>query len=192
MDTPDTTKFDPIQIAAVQDDSERVLVLSCAGSGKTRVLVGRIRHMLDRGVSPSRIVAITFTNNAAKTMQEHLEKHMELHKAHHEKLEGMLAKDHPMVKSSQAMMDHCEKCMKAAKDSMDGEEPEKEEKAAPVAEDAIAKAVTAALAPLVTKVDELEKKLAKTPALVEMPHTGAGNGVARSVQVDADFAELVK
>ena len=129
---------------------------------------------------------------AAKTMADHLEKHMEMHKAHHEKLEGVLAKDHPVVKSSQAMMDHCEKCMKAAKDSAEGEEPEEADKVAPVAEDAIAKAVTAAVAPLVAKVDELEKKLAKTPAVVEMPHTGAGSGVSKSIEANADFAELLK
>jgi hypothetical protein len=145
-----------------------------------------------KGAKAMKITDQAGLTKAAKTLHEHLEKHMEMHKAHHEKLEATMAKDHPVVKSSQAMMDHCEKCMKAAKDSMDGEEPEKEEKVASVAEDAIAKAVTAALVPLVTKVDELEKKLAKTPAPVEMPHTGAGNGVAKSVQVDADFAELVK
>ena len=138
---------------------------------------------------------------AAKTMGEHLAKHMEMHKALHEKMEGVLSKDHPIMKAHDAMMDHCEKCMKAAKDMEGGEEPEKAAALAPPSQetvdaDAITKAVTAAVtaatAPLVSKVDELEKKLAKTPAnVLEMPHSGAAN-VAKSIQADAEFAELVK
>ena len=145
-----------------------------------------------KGAKAMKITDQAGLTKAAKTMQEHLEKHMEMHKALHEKLEGTLSKEHPIVKAHQAMMDHCEKCMKAAKDAGAGEEPESADKAAPAADDAVAKAVTAALAPLVTKVDELEKKLAKTPANVEMPHTGAGTGLSKSIEANADFAELIK
>jgi hypothetical protein len=124
-----------------------------------------------------------------------------MHKALHEKLEGQLAKDHPILKSHQAMMDHCEKCMKAAKDACAGEEPEGDaaEKAAKAAADPaaaaaaadpITKAVTAALAPVLAKVDELEKKIATTPAPQNIPATGASM-VAKSVTADAAFGELI-
>lgn len=124
---------------------------------------------------------------AAKTMMDHLEKHMEMHKSHHEKLEGMLAKDHPLVKSSQSMMDHCEKCMKAAKDAGAGDEPEEAEKVAPVAgAGALSKAereefdaLKKSTGEISTKFDELLKKLEKTPA-GGAPHSGA-DPLAKSI-----------
>jgi hypothetical protein len=129
---------------------------------------------------------------AAKTLHDHLEKHMEMHKAHHEKLEGVLAKDHPAMKSSQAMMDHCEKCMKACKDAMEGEEAEKEEKnaAQPDLAKTVADAVTAAVKPFSDKVEALEKKMATTPAVQDLPHTGA-DAANKVVNIDAAFGELL-
>jgi hypothetical protein len=154
-----------------------------------------------KGAKAMKITDQAGLTKAAKSIQEHLEKHMEMHKALHEKLEGQLAKDHPILKSHQAMMDHCEKCMKAAKDAGAGEEPEGDaaEKAAKTAADAaaaaaaadpITKAVTAALAPVLAKVDELEKKIATTPAPQNIPATGASM-VAKSVTADAAFGELI-
>ena len=64
--------FTKMQEKIITTDEPHVLVSCAAASGKTSVLVGRLRYLLDSGVDPSRIVAITFTNNAASVMYERL------------------------------------------------------------------------------------------------------------------------
>ena len=69
------------QLAAVTYNDGPSLVIAGAGSGKTRVLTYKVAHLMELGLEPWRILALTFTNKAAREMRDRIGKRVGEHRA---------------------------------------------------------------------------------------------------------------
>jgi DNA helicase-2/ATP-dependent DNA helicase PcrA len=67
-----SNELNPEQTAIANQIEGAILVLAPVGTGKTRVLAERVLHAIHDGISPKRILCLTFTNRAAKEMSERL------------------------------------------------------------------------------------------------------------------------
>ncbi|MDO8430022.1 MAG: UvrD-helicase domain-containing protein [bacterium] len=78
MNTKKTTELNEVQKRAAAHSGGPILIAAGAGSGKTKTLTNRLIYLLENGIKPENIIAITFTNKAAKEMRSRVASHKTL------------------------------------------------------------------------------------------------------------------
>ena len=63
-------KLDNNQLDIIHDNSDSLLVIAGAGSGKTLTIVGKIKHLINHGIKSNEILCVTFTNAAASSLRD--------------------------------------------------------------------------------------------------------------------------
>jgi DNA helicase-2/ATP-dependent DNA helicase PcrA len=66
-------ELNPQQLEVVKAEGGPILVIAGAGSGKTRVVTYRVAYLIEKGIHPSGILLVTFTNKAAREMLRRVE-----------------------------------------------------------------------------------------------------------------------
>lgn len=98
------TKFNSEQLQAINSNADRILCLAGAGAGKTAVLIARLSRLVNDGVNPSSILALTFTNAAAAEMKsryekQHIDEEIPEFRTFHAFCYSLLCKD-PMIRTA--------------------------------------------------------------------------------------------
>ena len=78
MELDPSKQLDPTQLSAVEHVGSPLLVTAGPGSGKTGVILGRIKFFLKANIEPSEILCLTFSEKAAKDVRERLEDDSEI------------------------------------------------------------------------------------------------------------------
>lgn len=66
----DKRRLNDAQIEAVKSEDRFTLIIACAGAGKTQTLMSKLAYLVNKGVDPSKILLLTFTNKAADEMKD--------------------------------------------------------------------------------------------------------------------------
>ena len=67
-------EYNEKQLEVINSEADKIVCIASAGSGKTSVLLGRIKRLLEQGADPKSMLVLTFTNAAAREMSERFEK----------------------------------------------------------------------------------------------------------------------